>query len=50
MEAALRFGVAYGTANAHKVNDDIKAGGPFSTRHFIEIMACPGGASAVAAS
>ncbi len=41
--ATLRVGVAHGTANARKVMDDIKSGGPFSTCHFIEIMACPGG-------
>jgi len=41
--ARLRVGVAHGTANAHKVMEDIKAGGPFSECHFIEFMACPGG-------
>ncbi len=41
--ATLRVGVAHGTANARKVMDDIKAGGPFSACHFVEIMACPGG-------
>lgn len=39
----LRVGIAHGTANNRKVMDDIKAGGPFSTCHFIELMACPGG-------
>ncbi|NMC48843.1 MAG: hydrogenase, partial [Desulfovibrio sp.] len=39
----LRVGVAHGTANARKVMEDIKAGGIFSTCHFIEFMACPGG-------
>ncbi len=41
--ATLRVGVAHGTGNARKIMEDIKAGGPFSTCHFIEIMACPGG-------
>lgn len=41
--ATLRVGVAHGTANARKVMEDIKSGGPFSTCHFIEFMACPGG-------
>lgn len=41
--ATLRVGVAHGTANAKKVLEDIEAGGPFSTCHFIEFMACPGG-------
>ncbi|WP_153116511.1 NADH-dependent [FeFe] hydrogenase, group A6 [Rhodocyclus tenuis] len=41
--ATLRVGVAHGTANARKVMDDIKQGGVFSTCHFIEVMACPGG-------
>ena len=41
--ARLRVGVAHGTANARKVMEDIKAGGPFSECHFIEFMACPGG-------
>ena len=41
--AKLRVGVAHGTANAHKVMEDIEAGGPFSECHFIEFMACPGG-------
>ncbi|HPQ40363.1 MAG TPA: NADH-dependent [FeFe] hydrogenase, group A6 [bacterium] len=39
----LKVGVCHGTANAKKVMDDIKAGGPFSKCHFIEFMACPGG-------
>jgi len=39
----VRVGVAHGTANARKVLEDIKAGGPFSKCHFIEFMACPGG-------
>jgi NADH-quinone oxidoreductase subunit G/[NiFe] hydrogenase diaphorase moiety small subunit len=41
--AKLKVGVAHGTANAKKVLEDIKAGGPFSECHFIEFMACPGG-------
>lgn len=41
--ATLRVAVAHGTANARKVMEDIKRGGPFSTCHFIEVMACPGG-------
>ncbi len=41
--ATLKVGVAHGTANAHKVMEDVKNGGPFSECHFIEIMACPGG-------
>jgi NADH-quinone oxidoreductase subunit G/[NiFe] hydrogenase diaphorase moiety small subunit len=41
--AALKVGVCHGTANAKKVLDDISAGGEFSTCHFIEFMACPGG-------
>ncbi len=41
--AVLKVGVGHGTANARKIMEDIKAGGPFSTCHFIEIMACPGG-------
>jgi len=35
--------VAHGTANAHKIMEDIKNGGKFSECHFIEFMACPGG-------
>jgi len=41
--ATLKVAVAHGTANAHKVMGDIKAGGKFSECHFIEFMACPGG-------
>jgi NADH-quinone oxidoreductase subunit G/[NiFe] hydrogenase diaphorase moiety small subunit len=41
--AKLRVGVAHGTANAKKVMENIKAGGEFSTCHFIEVMGCPGG-------
>jgi len=41
--ATLKVGVAHGTANAKRVMEDIKAGGPFSECHFIEFMACPGG-------
>jgi NADH-quinone oxidoreductase subunit G/[NiFe] hydrogenase diaphorase moiety small subunit len=41
--ATLKAGVAHGTANAKRVLEDIKKGGPFSTCHFIEFMACPGG-------
>lgn len=39
----LRVGIVHGSANAKKVMEDIKAGGPFSKCHFIEFMACPGG-------
>lgn len=39
----LRVGIAHGTGNIHKVLEDIKSGGIFSTCHFIEMMACPGG-------
>ncbi|HSK09527.1 MAG TPA: NADH-dependent [FeFe] hydrogenase, group A6 [Vicinamibacterales bacterium] len=41
--ATLKVAVAHGTANARKVMEDIKAGGPFSQCHFIEFMGCPGG-------
>lgn len=41
--ATLKVGICHGTANAHRVLDDIKAGGKFSECHFIEFMACPGG-------
>jgi len=41
--ATLKLAVAHGTANAHKVMEDIKAGGKLSECHFIEFMACPGG-------
>jgi len=41
--ATLKVAVAHGTANAKKVMEDIKAGGPFSKCHFIEFMGCPGG-------
>jgi len=41
--ATLVAGVAHGTANAKRVLEDIKKGGPFSKCHFIEFMACPGG-------
>jgi len=41
--ATLKVGVCHGTANAKKVLDDIKNGGPFSECHFIEFMACLGG-------
>jgi len=41
--ATLKVAVAHGTANAKKVLEDIKKGGVFSTMHFIEFMACPGG-------
>jgi iron only hydrogenase large subunit-like protein len=41
--ATLRVGLAHGTANAIRVMEDIKSGGPLSTCHFIEFMACPGG-------
>ncbi|OQA33884.1 MAG: NADP-reducing hydrogenase subunit HndC [Betaproteobacteria bacterium ADurb.Bin341] len=39
----VKVAVAHGTANAKKVLEDIKAGGPLSQCHFIEFMACPGG-------
>ncbi len=42
-DATLKVGVCHGTANAHRVLEDIKAGGKFSECHFIEFMACPGG-------
>ncbi len=41
--ATLKVAIAHGTANAKKVLEDIKAGGPLSECHFIEFMACPGG-------
>ena len=41
--ATLKVGLAHGTANALRVLEDIKHGGPLSTCHFIEFMACPGG-------
>jgi len=41
--ATLKVAVAHGTANAKKILEDIKKGGVFSTMHFIEFMACPGG-------
>ena len=41
--ATLRVGIAHGIKNTRKILDDIAAGGVFSTCHFIEIMACPGG-------
>ncbi|MCX7725930.1 MAG: iron hydrogenase small subunit, partial [Chitinispirillaceae bacterium] len=41
--AVLRVGVAHGISNAKKVMEDIKKKGVFSTCHFIEFMACPGG-------
>ncbi|MDD4616775.1 MAG: NADH-dependent [FeFe] hydrogenase, group A6 [Alphaproteobacteria bacterium] len=39
----LRVGIAHGTKNARKILDDVADGGFFSTCHFIEVMACPGG-------
>ncbi len=39
----VKLAVTHGTANAHKVLEDIKAGGKMSECHFIEFMACPGG-------
>ncbi len=39
----VKVAVAHGTANAKRVVEDIKAGGPLSQCHFIEFMACPGG-------
>lgn len=39
----LKVAVVHGTANAEKVMEDVKAGGPFAGCHFIEFMACPGG-------
>ncbi len=41
--ATLKVAIAHGTANAHKVMEDIKNGGPMSQFHFIEFMGCPGG-------
>ncbi len=41
--ATLKVAVAHGTANAKRVMEDIKKGGPFSQCHFIEFMGCPGG-------
>lgn len=41
--ATLKLAVAHGTANAHRVMEDIKAGGKFAECHFIEFMGCPGG-------
>ena len=41
--ATLRVGLAHGTVNAIRVMKDIQDGGPLSTCHFIEFMACPGG-------
>ncbi len=41
--ATLKVAVAHGTANAKRVLEDIKAGGPLASCHFIEFMACPGG-------
>ncbi|MFN8586928.1 MAG: NADH-dependent [FeFe] hydrogenase, group A6 [Candidatus Eisenbacteria bacterium] len=41
--ATLKVAVAHGTANAKRVMEDIRAGGPFSQCHFIEFMGCPGG-------
>jgi len=41
--AILKVAVAHGTANAKRVMEDIKQGGPFSQCHFIEFMGCPGG-------
>ena len=35
--------MAHGTANAHKVLENIQAGGELASFHFIEFMACPGG-------
>ncbi len=39
----VKVGLAHGTANAIRVMQDIKEGGPLSQCHFIEFMACPGG-------
>jgi len=39
----VRVGLAHGTINAVRVLKDIQEGGPLSTCHFIEFMACPGG-------
>jgi iron-only hydrogenase group A len=39
----VRVGIAHGTVNAIRVMKDIQEGGPLSTCHFIEFMACPGG-------
>ncbi len=39
----LRCAVVHGGANAHRVLEDIAAGGELAGCHFIEFMACPGG-------
>lgn len=39
----LKVAVCHGTANAHKVLENIRSGGLFKDCHFIEFMACPGG-------
>jgi NADH-quinone oxidoreductase subunit G/[NiFe] hydrogenase diaphorase moiety small subunit len=39
----VKVAVAHGTANAKKVMEDIKNGGPLAGCHFIEFMGCPGG-------
>lgn len=41
--ATVKVAIAHGTANAKRVLEDIRAGGPLSECHFIEFMACPGG-------
>lgn len=41
--AKLKVAVTHGTAHAHEVLEDIKAGGQLSKFHFIEYMACTGG-------
>ncbi len=41
--ATLKVAVTHGTANAKRVLEDVKAGGPLASCHFIEFMACPGG-------
>ena len=41
--ATLKVAVAHGTANAKRVMENIRSGGPLSECHFIEFMACPGG-------
>jgi NADH-quinone oxidoreductase subunit G len=39
----LKVAVVHGLKNARKVCESIQSSGEFSTYHFIEVMACPGG-------
>lgn len=41
--ATIKTAIVHGTANAKKILDNINNKGIFSTFHFIEFMACPGG-------